>query len=389
MRDLVCRAFAVAAVVAALLAPAAAAKSSKPLHLSLIPLPKSSLGSAAGGLELAYDSGVVSNSRGEREHAFFGSAHLNGIGRISGYALHYGNEASGLAGVDSVWTSIDKYKNAKDASRGLNWWKHDDGKFVTALNHGGLSVTHARVKVPAVGSARFGDLTSYSASNIRPVSSFDEWFVEGRYLLDVRVAAGAAAEAKALAPKLAKKLDARLKLAFKGRLRGKPVKLPTKPMQGPPAGGPNLSAMALAPSDVSGQAKIVSHFYASEPYSYQPDFLDLSHYVVAMNPAGPFGMLNQEIEWFPTANEASFFADRWFALDAAASGVKTLDLSSVGDGARGLYLQSSSGSSAVVMFSTGQLAEVLQVNSQSGERAPDITSVAQAAANRINAVYSG
>jgi hypothetical protein len=140
-------------------------------------------------------------------------------------------------GLDSVWTSVDKYKNAKDAKRALDFWKASDAQF-GSLNSAGLSVRNVLVRVPAVGSARFGYLTSYRASNIAPVSTLDEVFTDGSYLFHVNVAAGTGAQVKAFAPKLAKKLDARLKLALDGRLRAKPVELPAKPKAGPPAGGP-------------------------------------------------------------------------------------------------------------------------------------------------------
>ena len=100
-------------------------------------------------------------------------------GRLGSYALDYGNAANGRLGVDCVWTSVDEYKNAKDAKSGLNFWKATDARFSALLNHGGLSVTNLRVKMPAVGSARFGVLTSYSASNIAPVSTLDEVLTDG------------------------------------------------------------------------------------------------------------------------------------------------------------------------------------------------------------------
>lgn len=378
---------AVASVVAALLVPAASAKSSVRVHLSLIPLPRSSLGPAASGLRLAYDSGVLSNKR-ESQHAFFGAANLKGVGRISGYALDYGNAASGLPGVDSVWTSVDEYKNARDAKSALSFWHGDDAQ-VSLLNSGGLSVTFGRVKASPVGSARFASLTSYSASNIAPVSGFDEWFTDGRYLLDVRVAAGTSAAAESVGRKLASKLDLRLGRALKGHLRATRVTLPRRPKPGPPVGGPNLSAIALAPTDLSSQATVAAALYPVQPPGLQPDYTASSDYFLEMKPASPFHQLSQDIEWFPTANEASFFADRWMALETKVSPL-TLNLSSVGDNARGIFVLKPSGNAgALITFSTGQLAEVLQLSINSAVPGSEITNVAQTAANRINAAYSG
>jgi hypothetical protein len=380
------------AVLAALLVPAASAKSLAQVRLSLIPLPKSSLGPAARGLRLTAYSGRSSVVEGNAAHQVFGVV-PHAEGRIAGYALDYGNEASGRPGVDGVWTSVDKYENARDAKGRLNFWKVRDAMLPALLNHGGLSVTNLPVKMPAIGSARFGVLTSYSASNIAPVSTLDEVLTDGRYLLHVNVAARTAAQAEALAPTLATKLDARLKLALKGQLHAKPVKVPPKRKAGPPAGGPNLSAMALAPTDLTGPSKLVHGQYwarLSGPWGRQPDVKAISIYVVAMAPGGPFAVLNQDIEWFSTTNEASFYADRWFASEDWRSGAAdVLDLSSLGDGARGVIGNDDPGT-AFVIFSTGQLAEVLQVSSfPTLLQYTDITSVAQTAANKINAAYSG
>src|SRR5207237_9632709 len=123
---------------------------------------------------------------------------------------------------------------------------------------------------------------------------------DGRYILDVIVAAGTASLAETLAPKLAGKLDARFRLARKGRLHAKPVKLPTQ-KAGRPPGGPDLSVLALRKSDLVGKAT-VSKEYVVDPSA-------ISDYSVFMLPAGPFDVLDQEIEWYPVANEASFFAD--------------------------------------------------------------------------------
>jgi hypothetical protein len=378
---------AAAAVVAVLLVPAASAESSARVRLSLIPLPKSALGSTARGLKLADDSGRSFAVELRWAHQVFAVVpHTEG--RLRSYALDYGNQASGRPGVDCVWTSVDEYKSVKSAQIGLNLWKATDAQFPSLLNHGGLSVTNSPVELPAVGSARFGVLTSYSASNIAPVSTLDVVLTEGRYLLHVNVAARTAAQAQALGPKLAKKLDARLKLALDHRLNAKPVKLPPKRKAGPPAGGPDLAAIALATTDLTGPATIRLKGYGLKVWDRQPDSKAISTYLVAMVPGGLFAVLNQDIEWFSTANEASFYADWWFASKDWRSGAAVLDLSSLGDGARGV-IGNDTAESANVMFSTGRLAEVIQISSLPRPQASDVTSVAQTAANKIDAALSG
>jgi hypothetical protein len=386
---------ATAAVVAVVLVPAASATSSARVRLALIPLPKSSLGSAARGLKLADDSGPSFAVEAHWAHQVFGVV-PHTVGRLGSYALDYGNAASGRLGVDCVWTSVDEYKNAKDAKSGLNFWQATDALLPVLFNHGGLSVTNLPVKMPAVGSARFGVLTSYSASNIAPVSMLDEVLTDGRYLLHVNVAARTAAQAQALAPKLAKKLDARLQLWLEGRLHAKPVRLPREREAGPPAGGPDLSSMALATTDLTAPATLGYEQYelsdVSRPWGTQPDFKAISTYVAALGSAsGPISVLYQDIEWFSTENEANFYADRFFAFEDWPSGAVVFDLSSLGDSARGVVPNDSRfPGEAFVIFSTGRLVEVLQVSSAPAPpQVSDITSVAQTAADKINAAYSG
>jgi hypothetical protein len=219
---------------------------------------------------------------------------------------------------------------------------------------------------------------------------------DGRYLLHVNVAARTAAQAKTLGLTLAKKLDARLKLALLGRLHAKPVKLPPRRRAGRAAGGPHLPAMALAPTDLSGTATLGYEQYAlpdlGRPWGYQPDSKALSTYIVSLGDwVGPLNVLYQDIEWFSTANEANFFADRFFETEDSQSSAVALDLSSLGDGARGVVPNDSRfPGEAFVIFSTGKLAEVLQVTSAPAPpQVSDITSVAQTAAHKINAAYSG
>src|SRR6185437_8819642 len=116
-----------------------------------------------------------------------------------------------------------------------------------------------------------------------------------------------------------------LRRALRGRLHGKPVKLPAKAKPGPPPGGPDLSLLALRASDLVGQVTVDKR-YVSDPAA-------ISDYSVFMLPAGQFDGLDQEIEWYPSANEASFFADFENAAALAQDNTTALDLSSLGDGA--------------------------------------------------------
>jgi hypothetical protein len=348
--------------------------------LSVLPLPSSSIGSAAHGLALAHGSGAVSNAAAAAETADARPSTFKKLGRLNGYALTYGDALSGAAGVNLVGTAVDQYKTAADAKTGLAFWKKEDAG-LGALDQGDFAVTNGQVKVPAVGTRRFAYLTSYSAPNIAPVSFLDEEVADGPYVLDVTVAAGSAATADALAPKLAKKLDARLRLALKGRLHANPVKLPAKQLAGPPPGGPELSPLALqslSPADV-----IVGEGYVVDPGA-------LSDYSVFMQPGDGLSLLDQEIEWYPTANQANFEADYAVASELTGADGAAVDLSSIGDGAQGATDNNSSLRTGVIALSSGHLAVFIFVAEQnSGIGSADMTKIAQAAANLVNGAGLG
>jgi hypothetical protein len=371
-----------AALAAVVLVPAASASRPHDLKLAIVPLPKSAIGPAAHSFSVARDSGPVLNAEAAAHTADASKATMKKLGRLSGYVLEYGNAFTGAAGVTDVHTGIDRYRTAGDARRSLIFWKSQDAK-LSRLDNPGFSVTSVPLNppAPAPGTSRFAYLTSYSASNIAPVSGVDEQIADGRYVLRVIVTAGTASVAQALAPQLAQKLDARYRLARRGRLQAKPVKLP-KLKAGPPPDGQDLSALALRKSDLVGKAT-VSKGYVVDPAA-------VSDFTVFMQPAGQFDALAQEIEWFPAANEASFYADFENAATLSQHGATALDLSALGDGAQGgVFTEGSSVSGGGVFFSSGRLAEFIFMGSQKSVSSADVTSVAQAAAARIDAAGLG
>lgn len=388
---LVAKALAAGAVIAAVLVPASAAGStSARVKLAVVPLPKSSIGSVARPLQISYFSGVVSNAEAARRAMYADTTErtFKKLGRVSGYLLDYGVVASGGSGVTDVQTGIEQYKTSTAAKRGLAFWKSEDAS-LRLLNQGSFAVKNSTLKVPAVGKARFAYLTSYKAPDIVPLWTVDERIVEGKYVLQVQVSAGTATAAKALAPKLAKKLDARLKLALKGRLHGKPVKLPPPLRAGPPAGGPDLSALAAKTSDLSPAATL-------KHQGYLVNRGVISAYEVEMSPAAPFDSLTHDIEWAATANQAAFETDWYIAYwsdETALFGDKpsdTIDLSGIGHGAHGVIAHfGKEGDVAVFTINVGQLAQYVTVESKHSVQASPLQALAQTLATRLDAVYTG
>lgn len=381
-------AFAAAAgLSAAVAAPTASAKSGGHMKLSVLPLPKSSLGSAARRLRLQHDSGLRPNPRIaiaelplSPNHSFTASGGplLAKLGRVSGYALDYGVGTSGSAGITEVWTSVDLYKTRADAKSGLAFWKRADRTFVGG-RRGNLDIATQTKKAAPVGSRRFAFRVHYDATNIAPLFGVDEQFTQGSYEADVTVWGGSVASVDEFAPKLAGKLEARIKLALAGRLHAKPVELPPAPKAGPPPGGQDLAPLGLTPTDLGVQASAWEHGYLGN------SGLALSYYSDMM--AGQFGIFSQDIEWFATANQASFTADLATVLFGDAT---SINLSSVGDGAEGaLATNPSGGDTAQLIFSSRRLLENVDFYSYSPISTSKVQNIAQTVANKINSAGLG
>ena len=377
------RMFAIAAAAGAMVAvPAAEARSDAPVQLSVLPLPASSLGPAAKSLRLQRDSGADLSWAipldPNRQH-IFPPVDVGEPGRVGGYALDYGRGASGRSGITEVSTSVAEYATIDDATNVLASWKRLETKgFLRSKLRGLLSVTNKTQKAAPVEDRRFAVLAAYKAGNLAPLFGLDEQFTVGPYEADVTVWAGRAAAAKKLAPRLAKRLDARIKSALAGQLDAKPVVLP--PQAGRP-GGPDLAPLGLKTSDLSGQATEVYRGYLPAPDPF-------SDYLVQMLPAGPFAHLVQEVSWYPTRNEARFYDD----LVPDQFGSDSLDLSGVGDGARGfLTYYKEPGGLAQLFFSSGRIDEqvFLQGDPSNPIQASAVESIAPIVAHYINAAGFG
>jgi hypothetical protein len=366
---------------------AASAKSGGQVRLSVLPLPESSLGSAAQRLRLEHDSGVHSHWAGLGlpvfpNHSGVGveCCLLQKLGRISGYALDYGLGASGGAGITEVWTSVDQYRTIVGAKKGLAAWQRVDHD---ASDFGKLAIAIKAEKVESVGSGRFAFLVRYKAANIAPLVGFDEQFTRGSYQADVTVWAGTAATAERLAAKLARKLDARIKLALAGRLDAKPVNLPPRQKTSRPPGSPDLSPLALSPTDLGVQVSSWDH-----GYGFNDGLFAVSSYFDGMGAGRTtsdvgFVAFQQDIDWFATANQASFTADS--AEGPPFGGGVSVDLSSVGDGAWGVLYRNE----ADFVFSSGRLVEQVKFDRHAPFSTSEELTIAQTLASKINAAGLG
>lgn len=379
-----------AALAAAILVPAAYASSPHRLKLSLVPLPKSALGAAGRSLGLTHDAGIVSNAGAASNSTSGTTATFKNLGRVTGYDLTYGDPFTGGTGITQIASGIEQYKSSSAAKKGLAFWRKDDAAQVTSLRQYGIGVTLKVVKVPAIGTGRFGYGTTFAFPNLAPIAGVDEQAVSGKYVLDVSVSGGSLSAASSLASKLLRTLDQRLQLAENGRLRARAVKLLAPLKAGPPAGGPDLSTLTLATSDLTGTATILDQ-------TYLVDSAALSAYVLDMKPAGQFQDLTQEIEWYATANEATAITSLEQAIVGSELGallgvtptVTSVDLSSVGDNAQGAILQFSANGQSVYVgmagLARGQASDFVLFTTPSMLQASDLQSVAKAAATHLDA----
>lgn len=391
------RAFIAALLVAAVFASAAsAARKSKPhVNLPLLPLPQTALGAAGASLQLQWqDSGSVSNLDAAGDaNGNVAPKQLRKLGRVRGYALDYGDPFTGGAGVNEIKTSVDQYKTAADARRGLAFWRKDGAK-IPPLTKALITVSVSKLQPRRVGQADFSFLITERAGNESPIYRLDEQAAEGRYVIRVSIAAGSPSAARQLAPILARRLDARVRRAVAGHLHGTPVEIPFPPDSGPPPGGPDLSALVLQPADV-GQAKIqnLGQGYGSAPYA-------ISDYNMFLAPAGPYDLLSQDLSWYATEAEATEIAPYVTLVGGnfqiVSGGPLTLtdtpvDVSSAGDDATAQIVADSEFPAfafAFVTLTKGQLVD--SVTLLHGAFDPSgLQSVANAMAMRLDAGYAG
>jgi len=218
-------------------------------------------------------------------------------------------------------------------------------------------------------------------------------------VLEVETGSTSVSTASRAAAKYAHALDHRLRLAEAGSLRGKPVKLPPGLKKGPPSGGPDLSTLVLTPADLGGTATVANQGY--EP----PGEPSLSEYTEDMAPAGTFAHLSQDINWYPNANDATVLS-RFEGVATAyafASGLLTggllgqftqVDVSAAGDDAYGGTITIAQQGQAtvylgVISLSAGKAADVILVDREAQIQSSDLVTLAQAAANRLDAGLSG
>jgi hypothetical protein len=378
-------------VTGAVLVPATMATASRhstaKFPLALVPLQKAQLGAAGRSLKLDYGSGpkfmvdVGLKAFDIRDSGPPVNGDWTRLGRVARYALDYGDSFVGRTGVMEISTGVEQYKSPAAATSGYLLWRFADSFRGQPT---GSRLWH-RIKVPTVVPRHFAFLGQWHVPHLNPIVGLDEQMLVGRFVLDVTVIAGSSEAAKQAAPRLSRLLYHRLQSMLRGHLVGKAAKLPRKPRPGRAPGGPDLSTMILQPADV-GQSnpRVTQNYFWLLP--------SLSAYGMTMSPAGGVfdDDVEQQIAWWPTATEATYAEAYQYTLsDSAEGGLTPVDLTSVGDNARGSSKYVADDDVWVVISLTNGRASDYLVAHGSGYGPPltdsDVQSLAQAAANRLDA----
>jgi hypothetical protein len=379
-----------AAFAAAVLVPVASASSAQSVKLALAPLPKSALGAAARNLPIAPDSGVVSNPTAASEaNGHVTPQQLTRLGRVTGYLLDYGNPFGTSSGIREVQTEIERYRSAADARRGLAFWRRNDLQ-TTGLKGLGIHFSARTLGLAGLPKPNWAHAETISITGLQPIRGVDAELQQGQYLLDVAISARSSSAASHLAARVGAGFERRFRLALAGGLRGHPVKLPPARQAGPPARGPKPAALALRAADLGSSAKVVHSGYSKPKNSFDQNALSV--YSLTMTSGGTYPLLSQEVIVGENKLAVRYFAA--IAASGAAAGAggghaTTVDLSGVGDNARGVLLAVSisgqTADEAVVVLSRGSYLDIVVAAGPSAFSAAQFHNLAGMAAKRLNA----
>lgn len=383
-----------AVLAAAVLVPAATARSTASVDLALVPLPRSALGTAGQHLPIARDSGVVSNSAA----ASYASVHVTGkqlqrLGRVTGYLLDYGSPFGSTAGIHEIQTGIDRYRSVADARKGFAFWRRDELKHPPLS---GVRFSMRKLQLSGLAKPNWAFAGSVSIKGLKTVRGVDAEIQHGPYLLDVSVAAGSTAAAARLVSTIARRFYARFRLALAGRLHASPVAVPPALKPGPPPHGAKPAALVLRTSDLGKGADVLHKGYVRPKGSLDENAASV--YDLTMASPNYFPVLSQEVLVGSNKLEVKYFAAIVLSASVGSStgsgkGVKAtpVDLGGVGDNARGelakVTINGQSVNEAAVALTRASYLDFLIEVSASEFTASDVRKLASLAVKRLDAGF--
>src|SRR5438128_1288834 len=198
-----------------------------------------------------------------------------------------------------IETSVELYRSAAAAQAGFAFRQKDDATLAT-VKLSGVSFKIGPLNPPRLGERRYAYSVAVKLGGKPPFYGAEVVIQAGPLIATTSVSAADRATPSPLATALSQRLQARIAAVLAGTVSGPPVTLPGKLKAGPPPNGPDLSALALRPSDL-GKAT-VTH----QGYQLDKDLTPISEYVRSMSPAGNFEFFEQEVALYHSPTEASF-----------------------------------------------------------------------------------
>lgn len=264
-------------------------------ELALMPLPAGALGADVGGLPLARDSGVVTNSEAASDaNGPTTAAELARLGRLTGYQLDYGGDSPATGKLYEVETEVELYQSSVGARAGLAFWRKDNTK-TSALRALGISLSMSLSALPALGPGAFGVSGIATVKGAPPFRGVEVAFAHGDIVGMVTIDGQVLATMRSLAIRDALALRVRIAGVLAGRITGPAAALPGKLKVGPLSTGPNLETLALTPTDFTLSR------VTSEGYTDATTYNAISAYQRTLEPAGSIGSLKEQVELYPDA----------------------------------------------------------------------------------------
>jgi hypothetical protein len=315
-------ALAGAAVAAAVLAGASSAATPQNPLAPLV-LPRAQLGKIAQGLQIELISGTTSNPRAA-DDSFDPNdtaATLTRAGRLSGYALMYG---------DVGWTALRQGRGLIDVGTSLEYFRTAQQAFlyerktlqdlvrVRGRNLQGVVVERSNAfRVTGLGPASVG-LEIVQRIGKRRVHSTAIDFQIDRFLCEAVINRADTQNARDQVGAIARRLHDRITAWAGGALKPQLVPLP-RPLGTvkPAKGAPDLSAMLPASADLKGKAGVVRE-------AFVPDDNAVTSYVrdYRFGPSSGLFQMRATVELERTRREAS---GRIFVLRSAYTGPEGAD----------------------------------------------------------------
>jgi hypothetical protein len=307
-------------------------------QLKLMPLPHASYGAQASSLSLDSDSGWVSNKDSAEDELdpTLTAAALTRMGRITGFDVEFDDltKASQRGLLVDADSEVDLFRTEAGAARYIareaGEFRRLEGKrlkygiVVDQVSY--FAATGLRGARGVHFHLRAGGLTFWATGVL---------FQVGTLVASAELGRTDARDVRADVRQLAVALNRRIQGVLAGNVHDNPIRTTTPKLGGlgPPAGGPDLASMAIAPGDFDGRARPTYQGYVrntDDIAAYVREFRSVTF------GSSTLAWLKSEVELRPSAKAANDFVSllrsllhgprgRTFMQEAITSGFSPRD----------------------------------------------------------------